>query len=151
VLVPLHTPFHLRSSSSPPEDRHRRVADELLDRAAVLLQDRAQLGVVAAHHLAKSRMVLRSRECIGRFSAQLVELDYDYDDGDEHECGNVDDSLALVALFGRWNWWMPARLDRVLRVDRRRRHVTSVDPPPGGESSRRLALDSPLGGESMLS
>jgi putative drug exporter of the RND superfamily len=24
--------------------------------------------------------------------------------------------LALVALFGRWNWWMPARLERVLRV-----------------------------------
>jgi RND superfamily putative drug exporter len=23
---------------------------------------------------------------------------------------------ALVALFGRWNWWMPARLERVLRV-----------------------------------
>ena len=59
MLVPLHNPFHLRSSSSPPEDRHRRVADELLDRAAVLLQDRAQLSVVAAHHLAKSRMGTR--------------------------------------------------------------------------------------------
>src|SRR5260370_17480172 len=23
---------------------------------------------------------------------------------------------ALVALFGRWNWWMPARLERVLLV-----------------------------------
>jgi hypothetical protein len=23
---------------------------------------------------------------------------------------------ALVALFGRWNWWMPARLERMLRV-----------------------------------
>jgi len=23
---------------------------------------------------------------------------------------------ALVELFGRWNWWMPARLERVLRV-----------------------------------
>ena len=23
---------------------------------------------------------------------------------------------ALVTLFGRWNWWMPARLERVLRV-----------------------------------
>jgi RND superfamily putative drug exporter len=23
---------------------------------------------------------------------------------------------ALVALFGRWNWWMPARLGRLLRV-----------------------------------
>ena len=23
---------------------------------------------------------------------------------------------ALVALFGRWNWWMPHRLERVLRV-----------------------------------
>ena len=21
-----------------------------------------------------------------------------------------------AALFGRWNWWMPARLERVLRV-----------------------------------
>ena len=30
-----------------PEDRHRRVADELLDRAAVALEDRAQLRVVA--------------------------------------------------------------------------------------------------------
>jgi len=23
---------------------------------------------------------------------------------------------ALVALFGRWNWWMPPRLERALRV-----------------------------------
>jgi RND superfamily putative drug exporter len=23
---------------------------------------------------------------------------------------------ALVALLGRWNWWMPARLARVLRI-----------------------------------
>jgi RND superfamily putative drug exporter len=23
---------------------------------------------------------------------------------------------ALVVLFGRWNWWMPARLERVLRL-----------------------------------
>jgi putative drug exporter of the RND superfamily len=23
---------------------------------------------------------------------------------------------ALVALFGRWNWWIPARLERVLRA-----------------------------------
>jgi len=23
---------------------------------------------------------------------------------------------ALVALFGRWNWWMPASLERVLRT-----------------------------------
>ena len=23
---------------------------------------------------------------------------------------------ALVALFGRWNWWMPARLERALRL-----------------------------------
>jgi RND superfamily putative drug exporter len=23
---------------------------------------------------------------------------------------------ALVALFGRWNWWMPQRLGRLLRV-----------------------------------
>ena len=36
-----------------PEDRHRRVADELLDRAAVALEDRAELGVVAAHELAQ--------------------------------------------------------------------------------------------------
>ena len=32
-----------------PEDGHRRVADELLDRAAVALEDRAELGVVARH------------------------------------------------------------------------------------------------------
>jgi RND superfamily putative drug exporter len=23
---------------------------------------------------------------------------------------------ALVALMGRWNWWMPARLERMLRL-----------------------------------
>ena len=23
---------------------------------------------------------------------------------------------ALVSLFGRWNWWLPAGLARVLRV-----------------------------------
>ena len=36
---------HLRQT----EDGHRRVADELLDRAAVTLEDRAQLGVVTSH------------------------------------------------------------------------------------------------------
>jgi hypothetical protein len=36
-----------------PEDGQRRVADELLDRAAVPLQDRPQLRVIAAHRLAQ--------------------------------------------------------------------------------------------------
>ncbi len=34
-----------------PEHRHRRVAHELLDRAPVALEDRAELRVVAAHQL----------------------------------------------------------------------------------------------------
>jgi RND superfamily putative drug exporter len=25
---------------------------------------------------------------------------------------------ALVALIGRWNWWMPPQLERILRVRR---------------------------------
>ena len=36
-----------------PEHCHGGVAHEFLDRAAVQLEDRAQLGVVAAHHLAQ--------------------------------------------------------------------------------------------------
>jgi RND superfamily putative drug exporter len=32
---------------------------------------------------------------------------------------------ALVALFGRWNWWMPASLERVLRVA----PTAALDPP----------------------
>jgi hypothetical protein len=40
-----------------PEHGHRRVADELLDAAAVALEDRAQLGVVAAHRLAQDLRV----------------------------------------------------------------------------------------------
>ena len=35
-----------------PEDRHRRVSDELLERASVALHDRAHRVVVAAHHAA---------------------------------------------------------------------------------------------------
>src|SRR5262249_19255617 len=35
------------------EDGHRRVADELLDGAAVALEDRPQLGVVGAHQVAE--------------------------------------------------------------------------------------------------
>jgi hypothetical protein len=35
------------------EDGHGGIADELLDRAAVALEDRAQLGVIAAHGLAQ--------------------------------------------------------------------------------------------------
>jgi RND superfamily putative drug exporter len=25
---------------------------------------------------------------------------------------------ALVALMGRWNWWMPPRLERMLRISK---------------------------------
>jgi hypothetical protein len=35
---------------------------------------------------------LRSCECIGRFAAQLVDRDHRHDDGDETECGDVDES-----------------------------------------------------------
>ena len=35
------------------EDRHRRISDELLDRAAVSLKDRAKLRVIARHELAQ--------------------------------------------------------------------------------------------------
>jgi hypothetical protein len=38
---------HLREA----EDRHRGVADELLDRAAMLFDDRSQLAVLARHEL----------------------------------------------------------------------------------------------------
>jgi RND superfamily putative drug exporter len=31
---------------------------------------------------------------------------------------------ALVALFGRWNWWIPEGFARVLRVKRERAEVT---------------------------
>jgi len=34
---------------------------------------------------------------------------------------------ALVALFGRWNWWMPEPLGRALRVPRR----PALDAPAG--------------------
>jgi RND superfamily putative drug exporter len=32
---------------------------------------------------------------------------------------------ALVALMGRWNWWMPPRLQRMLRI----RVADPVDDP----------------------
>jgi hypothetical protein len=32
---------------------------------------------------------------------------------------------ALVGIFGRWNWWMPTRLERALRVNPR----PALDPP----------------------
>jgi RND superfamily putative drug exporter len=31
---------------------------------------------------------------------------------------------ALVALFGRWNWWIPEGFARVLRVKREPAEVT---------------------------
>ena len=31
---------------------------------------------------------------------------------------------ALVALMGRWNWWMPDQLGRLLRVEAPRTPVT---------------------------
>ena len=34
---------------------------------------------------------------------------------------------ALVSLFGRWNWWLPGGLARVLRVE------PSPLAPPGGD------------------
>jgi RND superfamily putative drug exporter len=34
---------------------------------------------------------------------------------------------ALVALMGRWNWWMPARLERMLRI----RRTDAVQDPAG--------------------
>ncbi len=34
---------------------------------------------------------------------------------------------AAVALFGRWNWWLPARLARILRVDIRPDRLIHMD------------------------
>jgi RND superfamily putative drug exporter len=38
---------------------------------------------------------------------------------------------ALVSVFGRWNWWLPAGLARVLRVEPSRLPARSCDVPPG--------------------
>ena len=40
---------------------------------------------------------------------------------------------SLMALFGRWNWWLPPRIARLVRVA----------PSPLGEHDRRPVLRAP--------
>jgi RND superfamily putative drug exporter len=35
---------------------------------------------------------------------------------------------ALVAILGRWNWWLPARSARILRVEASPIHVDHAEP-----------------------
>jgi RND superfamily putative drug exporter len=53
---------------------------------------------------------------------------------------------ALVALFGRWNWWMPDRLGRLLRIaDPHAGRDTGMTIDPSRARTRSRVLHAPGG------
>jgi len=47
---------------------------------------------------------------------------------------------ALVSLIGEWNWWLPARLARPLRVEPSPRRPEPVEVPGQRTAERRLPV-----------
>ena len=120
------------------EDRHRRVADELLHRAAVALEDRAQLRVVAGHELAQD---LRVGALTERSRADEVAED-------------DRDRLALLARCGgrRLGAALGAEPERRVRLEpagQAGEHAGSLGRSQPKESRNPIKREPPLGASAV--